>query len=257
MTKIDNFFDGSGKLKAWPSKYALKIEALYYLGLKFEFGRIYTEKEVNKIINEWHSFGDYFLLRRGLIEEKILMRTSNGAKYWKADIIKNREEIGELALRNLNYNDANVLLEIERSYPNNAVYAGRDFTKEDAEELINGTMLPPGGSGEFFHVKLIAEKEQSQPVGYIAYYLGYPNAQSLFVASLFFHNDYQHNGYGTAIADKLSELAKNSGFSELRVGVMTENKAGFAFWAKQKFEQTGKITSFENGKSAELLIKHL
>lgn len=257
MSQIANFFDDSGRLKAWPSKNALKIAALNYLSLKFEFGRIYTEKEINGIIDEWHSFGDYFLLRRGLIEEKLLDRTSNGAKYWKADVIKNGEKFGELTLQNLNQDDINALLEIENSYPNNAVYEGKDFAKEDAEKLINGTALPPGGFSEFFHAKMIINKEENKPIGYIAYYLGYPSAESLFIASLFFHNDYQQKGYGTIVVDRLAQHAEQSGFSELRVGVLTENKPGFAFWTKQKFERTGKVTEYDNGKSAELLIKHL
>lgn len=58
-------------------------DVLFYLGTKFEIGRNYTEKEVNAIIEQWHTFGDYFLLRRELIVCDVLRRTRDGAKYWR------------------------------------------------------------------------------------------------------------------------------------------------------------------------------
>lgn len=59
-----------------------RIPVLKYLAGKFEEGRIYTEKEINAIINEWHTFGDYFILRRLLVDHGLLGRTANGAEYW-------------------------------------------------------------------------------------------------------------------------------------------------------------------------------
>lgn len=60
-----------------------KIAVIEYIATKFEVGREYTEKEVNEIINKWHTFGDYFILRRSMIEYQLLSRTPNGSKYWK------------------------------------------------------------------------------------------------------------------------------------------------------------------------------
>lgn len=80
---IERFIDESGKIKTWPSKKDVKIEVLRYLSTKFEYDRFYSEKEVNEIINDWHNFNDYFLLRRGMIDCKFLFRTKDGAKYWK------------------------------------------------------------------------------------------------------------------------------------------------------------------------------
>lgn len=79
---IDNFLDEMGKIKAWPAKHEKKTEVLLYLRTKFEEDRFYTEKQVNEIIKEWHTFGDFFLLRRGLIDKKLICRTDDGRKYW-------------------------------------------------------------------------------------------------------------------------------------------------------------------------------
>lgn len=82
--KIKNFLDENGRLKQWPSKTAAKNMALEYIASKFEEGKIYSEKEVNEIINEWHTFGDYFILRRGMVDNKLLIRTDDGREYHKA-----------------------------------------------------------------------------------------------------------------------------------------------------------------------------
>ncbi len=83
--KPEKFLDNKGRLKTWPAKKGMKIEVLKYVADKFEGNRFYTEKEVNNIIENWHTFGDYFLVRRSLIDSGLLERTRNGSKYWKTD----------------------------------------------------------------------------------------------------------------------------------------------------------------------------
>lgn len=90
---ISAFLDEDGKIKQWPAASRTKIAVVGYLADKFEKNRVYNEKEVNKIIDEWHTFGDYFLLRRSLIDYKFLGRTRNGAEYWV--IPKEDEKEGE------------------------------------------------------------------------------------------------------------------------------------------------------------------
>ena len=79
---ISVFIDDAGKIAQLPAPNKTKIPVLAYLAGKFDKEKIYTEKEVNELINAWHTFGDYFILRRLLIDYKFLERTSNGAKYW-------------------------------------------------------------------------------------------------------------------------------------------------------------------------------
>lgn len=83
MGNIERFLDDKGRIKIWPAKKDLKVEILSYLASKFEYNCFYNEKEVNSIINEWHTFEDYFLLRRGLIDYKLLFREKDGSKYWR------------------------------------------------------------------------------------------------------------------------------------------------------------------------------
>ena len=83
LSEIDRFLDTEGKIKQLPQKVMMKKEVLAYLALKFEFDIDYTEKEVNEIIKTWHTFNDYFLLRRELIDYRFISRTTDGSRYWK------------------------------------------------------------------------------------------------------------------------------------------------------------------------------
>lgn len=83
MLSIEVFLDEDGKIKQYPVKRQMKLDILCYLSGKFCLDRDYTEKEVNEIIDAWHTFGDYFLLRRELIDYHFLNRTIDGIRYWK------------------------------------------------------------------------------------------------------------------------------------------------------------------------------
>ena len=71
-----------------------RIPVLRYLAGKFEEDLVYSQKEVNSIINEWHNFGDYFILRRLLIDYGFLARTADGSRYWVVKEDNSAEETG-------------------------------------------------------------------------------------------------------------------------------------------------------------------
>ena len=74
---IDSFFE-YGKLKSIPSQRKKERIILEEIAKAFEPGRIYTEREVNIIIADFHD--DFCTIRRDMIAEK-LMERENG-KYW-------------------------------------------------------------------------------------------------------------------------------------------------------------------------------
>ena len=81
---ISPFLDERGFIAQWPAKPAKKFAVTYHLGHAFKEGRRYTEREINEIIQANHTFNDYFLLRRELVEWGVLCRTRDGSAYWKA-----------------------------------------------------------------------------------------------------------------------------------------------------------------------------
>lgn len=76
------FLDPEDRVKLWPKKKELRMEILSYLAEKFDSDTTYTEKQVNEILVRYHTFNDYFLLRRELIESGLLLRTRDGSAYW-------------------------------------------------------------------------------------------------------------------------------------------------------------------------------
>ena len=60
VVKLERYIDENGIINVWPKKHEAKEAVLQYLSTKFEEDRDYTEKEVNSIIDKYHSFNDYF-----------------------------------------------------------------------------------------------------------------------------------------------------------------------------------------------------
>jgi len=80
--ELKNFLDSDGRLKSYPSKHRLKTISLFYLASKLEFGKRYTEKELNQILCDWHTFEDWAMLRRDLYDKRFLDREPNCSYYW-------------------------------------------------------------------------------------------------------------------------------------------------------------------------------
>jgi len=83
MSNLDEqrFLDSNGKVIQWPSKRSDQLLILAYLAGKFDHGVSYREPEVDAIIKEWHTFGDWPLLRRELFDRGFLDRNIDGTNY--------------------------------------------------------------------------------------------------------------------------------------------------------------------------------
>ncbi len=79
---IKNYLDSENRVRQWPSKRQNKEKICEYLSTKFIADVMYSEKEVNEILNQWHTFSDYFILRRELIDRGWLKRHRDGSAYW-------------------------------------------------------------------------------------------------------------------------------------------------------------------------------
>lgn len=75
---IDAFFE-YGKLKAIPAQRKKERIILGVIAQAFEYDRIYSEREVNIIIADFHD--DFCTIRRDMIAEKLLDRDTRG--YWR------------------------------------------------------------------------------------------------------------------------------------------------------------------------------
>ncbi len=77
---LRSFFDGE-RLREIPATLKKRMVIVAWLATRFEWGRTYTEAEVNAILKGFYP--DWAYLRRDLIGAK-LMRRENG-QYWRAD----------------------------------------------------------------------------------------------------------------------------------------------------------------------------
>lgn len=80
---IAPFLDETGKIIQLPQRQKRRYEVLAYLADKFERDRDYTEREVNAVCDAWHTFGDFFLLRRELVDSGLMARERDGSRYWR------------------------------------------------------------------------------------------------------------------------------------------------------------------------------
>lgn len=94
MKKIlRSFLDENDRLTAYPSKRKMKLYALIYIAEKIEKDKDYTEKEINAILNQWHTFCDPATLRRELYTHCFLERDSYCHKYRMNQHIPTIEEL--------------------------------------------------------------------------------------------------------------------------------------------------------------------
>ena len=81
MKQLANFLDQEGRLVKFPARRAMQQEALAYLAETFPPEREYGEREVNELLNRWHTFGDPATLRRALYDGRFLDRDPYGRSY--------------------------------------------------------------------------------------------------------------------------------------------------------------------------------
>lgn len=74
--------DERGVVTRWPAKAADRALVLDFLAARFEPVRDYREMDVNEVLKRRHSFGDWALLRRELIESGRLGRDAAAGRYW-------------------------------------------------------------------------------------------------------------------------------------------------------------------------------
>ena len=91
---LKNFLTEDKRLKAFPARRKMKIYALIYLTEKFEAGKEYSEKEVNALLNQWHTFSDPATLRREMFDYGFLNRSRDGRVYRKSESQPTLQDLG-------------------------------------------------------------------------------------------------------------------------------------------------------------------
>lgn len=72
---LRNFFSKDGRLRQIPAQYKKKLIALQYMVEKLEPGVVYSEKEINTFISQFHA--DFATIRREFIMHQFMYRENN------------------------------------------------------------------------------------------------------------------------------------------------------------------------------------
>ena len=91
---LRNFLDADGKLTAFPAKRKMKLYALLYLAQTIPADQDYSEREINHMLLNRHSFADPATLRRELYDYGFLDRSRDGKVYRLAQRQPKPEELG-------------------------------------------------------------------------------------------------------------------------------------------------------------------
>jgi len=90
---LRNFLDANEKLTAFPAKRKMKLFTLLYLAQKIPADTEFTEREINNILLDWHTFADPATLRRELYDYGFLDRSRDGNVYRLAEKHPTPEEL--------------------------------------------------------------------------------------------------------------------------------------------------------------------
>lgn len=205
---IRKILNKEGKLVTLPKKKILRQAAFYWLICFFSHGKIYTEKEVNSILNEHCPIGDASLLRREMFNNYVLSRSYDGSSYWRSDFMYD------------SFTDSNL-----------------SFLPIDGDIL---KPLPPNGSPYFFHIKNILN-EDKHPIGQVSFYDGYQNPDTLWLVSFSIEEASKRQGFASRVFQILKQSASFCDFKHIIIKVPQTNLAAQAFLKTQGFLETGVI----------------
>ena len=78
-------FDENGIMIRWPKQTAVQGLCLWAFWARIPARIDLTEKQINAVLKSGHSFGDHALLRRSLIDHRLVARTADGAAYTRIE----------------------------------------------------------------------------------------------------------------------------------------------------------------------------
>ena len=78
-------FDPQGRLATWPSRTNIQHLALWALWSRLPQELSMTEREISQLLNRWHLFQDAAILRRTLVELRLISRSADCTDYRRLD----------------------------------------------------------------------------------------------------------------------------------------------------------------------------
>ena len=107
------------------------------------------------------------------------------------------------------------------------------------KECLTTGDLPPGGTKENYY--FFGIRQDNELIGFMAYYLGYPEKDIAYLSVLYIGDRYRKNGIGSEIVNAVVHKLKAIGINEIRLHVSLRNVTALHFWVKQQFDKIVKV----------------
>lgn len=85
VEKAARYFDAEGRLASWPARYGHQTLCLWVFWSRLPRGEAFTEREISAQLKLWHSFGDHALIRRAMVDGRMLQRNVDGSQYFRIE----------------------------------------------------------------------------------------------------------------------------------------------------------------------------
>lgn len=85
VDKVSRYFDADGRMRSWPSRLNLQSLCFWVMWSRVPAAAVFSEREISAMLQGWHLFGDHALLRRGMVDGKLLSRTQDGREYRRVE----------------------------------------------------------------------------------------------------------------------------------------------------------------------------
>jgi len=74
-------FDAQGRMKHWPGQTLLQGLCLWVLWSRLHADQNLSDPQINAVLKDWNLFGDPVLLRRSLIDHRLVARSADNRVY--------------------------------------------------------------------------------------------------------------------------------------------------------------------------------
>lgn len=85
VARVAGHFDGDGVLLRWPGKTSHQELCLWALWARLPAGARLNEPEINARIAGLHRFADHALIRREMVNRRLVGRTADCRAYWRIE----------------------------------------------------------------------------------------------------------------------------------------------------------------------------
>jgi hypothetical protein len=86
IKRIVRLFNDEGYLTHWPKKYSERVICLWVMWSRISAKKSYTECEISELLEQQHLFEDHALLRRQLVDHRLMTRTPDGREYRRVEV---------------------------------------------------------------------------------------------------------------------------------------------------------------------------